>query len=250
MKLDTKVGVAIGFALWFFGRRGPAKQSEPLDTQEDLEVVADVPGLYYGKLVSSELQQAVMLLALELGVEANDLMTIFTIERGIKDGKLGSGVYHRYTDKDGVLHEGDFSFGLFGMSPATAFSLGTSPEELFTMSDVDQLAYVKKFFEQNGLAKGGKNDVTGLPLFGKHQPGELSQFDQIYSFVFGGLPMLKGKLSTVIIDKAKDPKKFQQWAELALKTKDKAFMERGTVTKKDVLIIARKFRRAGSKKAS
>lgn len=197
-------------------------------------------GLAYSSLVSPEFAQATIDLAGELGLDPNDLMTLFRIERGkSKDGKrLGSGVYHKYTDKDGVVQTGDFSYGLFGILPATAFWLGSSPEEIYKMSDLEQLDLVKKYIKKKGLHKGGKNDITNLPKFGEQQPGELTQFDQLYSSVWGGLSMVKAGLNDVLVDAEKEPKKYAANVQAD-------FNKDGKITKKDVLTIARQFRRAG-----
>ncbi len=241
MNSETKAGLGIAFVLWLLGRstRGASLSTPP-------EAMPDGSGLLYGKLVSPEFASKLTKIAEQLGFDRDDLMTVIRIERGKKGNGLGSGRYHKYTDKQGVTHTGNFSFGLFGMSPATAESLGTTPAALYTMTDEEQLDFVLEFFEERGWAKGGKNDITTYPRWGTVPRSELTQFDAIYSGVFGGQSMIDADLYDVVIDAKKQPELYAQWIKGAMK--DDAFKEKGTVTKKDVLSIARNFRKAGEKK--
>lgn len=191
-------------------------------------------GLYYGKLVSDEFGAKLLGVASRLGLDPDDLMTVFRIERGAKGGKLGPGVYHSYTDKDGT-HTGDFGYGLFGISPGTAKWLGTSPEELYKMSDVDQLDIVERYYIKHGWNKGGNH--------------EISSFNDVYSGVWGGQTMIDAKPGDAIITKAKQPEIYEQWVDLAGKRKDTEWLKKGFISKQDVLDLANKFRDNGRKNA-
>ena len=240
--MDIEKGaLALGLlGLWLSSRKGGSKGIS-LDFEN---TPRDTKGLYYGRLVSPEFASAVISLAEELGVEPNDLMTLFRIERGRSRDKksLGSGVYHKYTSKDGVLHEGNFSYGLFGIQPSVAVWLGTTPEAIYEMSDLEQLNLVKKYFVKHGWDKDGKHPLTQYPKFGEQKPGEVSQFDQLYSGVWGGQSMVDAGLDDVLISKEKDPVNYDRNKDADITHDDK-------ITKKDVLTIARGIRRAGSKKA-
>lgn len=191
---------------------------------------ATLRGLYYGNLVSDDFAAELVAVAQRLGFDPNDLMTVFRIERGkSKDKKrLGAGVYHKYTDKDGVLHEGNFSYGLFGILPGTATFLDTTPEAIYQMSDIEQLALVEKYFKKHGWDAAGKHAIN--------------TFDDIYSGVWGGQTMIDADLDKVLVDRDKDPKTYE-----ANKGADNN--GDGRITKKDVLTIARRIYKQGAKEA-
>lgn len=238
MRTETKAGLALGAVLWFFSKGTKRKKN----SSQELTVTPDTKGLYYGQLVSPEFAAKLSQVAAELGFEPNDLMTIIRIERGKGKKGLGSGVYHKYTDKSGT-HKGNFSYGLFGILPATAKWLGTSPEAIYKMSDIEQIDLILDYFVKHGWNKGGEHDITNLPKFGEQEPGQLTQFDALYSGVWGGQTMIDADLDKVLLDEKTDPANYA-------KNKGADFDHDGQITKRDVLTIARQFRRAGGKEAS
>jgi len=210
-------------------RKGPGKLvRDPIDP-------GSLKGLYFGNMVSDEFAQELLAVSKRLGFDPNDLMTVFRIERGKNQatGKLGPGVYHKYTDKDGVKHEGNFSYGLLGISPNTAVLLGTTPEAIYLMSDVEQLALVEKYFKKHGWDQGGAHPIA--------------VFDDIYSAVWGGQVMIDAGLYDPLIKQSKQPELYEEWRKLAGKSEDWA--QKGYITKKDVLGVARSIYRSGKKNA-
>jgi hypothetical protein len=217
--------VAVAFVAFLLSlRKGPGKLiREPVDP-------ATLKGLFYGNLVSDDFAAELLQVAARLGFDPNDLMTVFRIERGkSSDGKsLGRGVYHKYTDKAGVEHKGNFSYGLFGILPGTAVWLGTTPEAIYNMSDIEQLALVEQYFKKHGWDQQGKHPIA--------------TFDDIYSGVWGGQSMIDADLYKVLVDGKKDPDTYE-------KNKGADFNKDGRITKKDVLTIARQMYRQGKKEA-
>lgn len=247
---DQAIGVVLLGLFLFSGRRSRKSASPKADDFAEPQFTG---GTRFWKLVSPEFRQELTRVAEKLGFDPDDLMTMVRIERGTnkKGTALGSGLYSKYTlsekaadkytngqrtfeSKDG------FSYGLFGIQPATAYWLGTTPAALKDMSDIEQIAFIQRYFEKHGWGKGQEHDITKFPRWGAAPPGELTQFDAMYSGVWGGQSMIDAPLSAVLIDREKDPENYER-------NKDADYNQDGKITKKDVLTIARKFRRMGTK---
>lgn len=77
--------------------------------------------------------------AAELGVQSNDLLAIMKQESGVNPK---------------AVNKSSGATGLIQFIPSTAYKLGTSTEELYKMSAVEQLDYVYKYFKMIGVKPG------------------------------------------------------------------------------------------------
>ncbi len=227
-KLLLGAGVLGGLFLLTRGSGAPAPApggSAPAPGEEPLPDLVKIEGLSFSKLMSPELAKATILAGVELGFDPNWIATAIAIERGTKGGtKLGSGVYHHYTDKDGVKHEGNFSHGLIGILPGTATYLGTTPEALYNMTDVEQMEYLVKYFKKHGWDKDGSHAI--------------SSFDDMYMGIFYGQTGIDAGLYDVLISKAKTPKLYED-------NKQGDLNGDGYIRKKEILTLARKMYQKG-----
>jgi hypothetical protein len=105
---------------------------------------------------SPEFNEKVNKIGKKLGVDPKDLMRIMQFETG---GKMSPST-NNGTSK---------AVGLIQFMPDTARALGTTTEELARMSAIDQLDYVYRFYEMNGVKPGmGVGDLymlTFMPLY-------------------------------------------------------------------------------------
>ena len=78
-------------------------------------------------------------IASELGVKSNDLLAIMKQESGVNPK---------------AVNKSSGATGLIQFIPSTAYKLGTSTDELYNMSAVEQLDYVYKYFKMIGIKPG------------------------------------------------------------------------------------------------
>lgn len=227
-KLLLGAGVLGGLYLLSRGAAAPPAPPAPGDPGEEPlpDLPRDITGLSFGKLISPELGSAIIKASETLGFDANWIATAIAIERGTKGGtKLGKGVYHNYTDSDGVKHTGNFSYGLIGLLPGTAKWLGTTPEALYNMSDVEQMEYFIKYFQKHEWDKDGKKPIAS--------------FDDLYMGIFYGQKGIDADLYDVLISKVKTPKIYED-------NKQGDINKDGYIRKKEILTLARKMYRKGA----
>lgn len=102
-----------------------------------------------------------------LGVEADHLMKIMRFETM---GTMNPGTY-----------KGSNAVGLIQFLPVAAKAMGTTPQQLASMSDVEQLDYVYKFYKMNKLPPG--SSLSDIYLY-TYMPAAL-QTGQKDDFVLG-----------------------------------------------------------------
>lgn len=241
-------GKLIGGALLaYFLFRGTSKKNTDNSPLPELPRVTVDPntlkGLSWSKVFDPLLASAILEASNRLGFDPNCVMSIVALERGITGGKLGDGVYHSYK-REGKTYTGDFSHGLIGLLAGTAFWLGTTPEALYKMSDLEQVKYLELYFTKHGWNKGGKKDVTGPPSLDLDPTGSLTPCDQIYMGVFYGDTGIATPLYGTILSKEKDGDLYDVHKKMGLDPNDD-----GKVTKKEILSVYRNFLREGAKQA-
>jgi hypothetical protein len=110
-------------------------------------VVASVFGdppdqIYWGSKVSPEFKNKVIQIAGQLNTDPSYLMTVMSIETSkIVNGKPEP------TFDPSIQNPGSSAVGLIQFTAATAAKLGTTTDKLKAMSAVEQLDWVKKYFE-------------------------------------------------------------------------------------------------------
>src|SRR5262249_13410433 len=107
--------------------------------------------IYWGSMVSSEFKNKVVQIAAQLNTDPSYLMTVMSIETSkIVNGKPEP------TFDPSIQNPGSSAVGLIQFTEATATKLGTTTDKLKAMSAVDQLDWVKKYFEPQ------KNKLTSV----------------------------------------------------------------------------------------
>jgi spore coat assembly protein SafA len=115
----------------------PTGKKRIISPSHETEIAKEEPMLAWGKKVSKEFRQKVREIADSLKTDPNYLMACIAFESGETfspsiPNKAGSG-----------------AIGLIQFMPSTAQSLGTTSEELASMSAVEQLNYVEKYFKSS-----------------------------------------------------------------------------------------------------
>jgi hypothetical protein len=164
------------------------------------------------KYVSCEFRTKVVEIAKELGLPqknyegANWLMTIFALETNLKF--------------KASTHNGLGYYGLIQFGPAAAKDLNTTTDKLKKMTEIDQLDYVKKYFQQS-IFKGKLNSLASLYLAVNYpknvRENRLSTDDVVYaapSLAYHQNPSFmkeKGESnSKVEVERVKDGKKVKE----------------------------------------
>ncbi len=128
-----------------------------------------------------EFQKEVLGLSRRLGVSANDLFAIMDFETaGTFDPAQRNGA-------------GSGATGLIQIMPSTAVGLGTTTEALASMSRIEQLKYVEKYFQRTGIQPGARlSDLYMSVLF----PAAVGKSDDFILFGKGAMSDYQGNAYT------------------------------------------------------
>ena len=91
-------------------------------------------GIAWGKRVSLQFRNMVLAIAAELGCDPSHLMAAMAFETG---GRFTADVRNKVSGATGLIQ----------FMPATAKALGTTTEALASMSEVEQLRFVARYFQ-------------------------------------------------------------------------------------------------------
>lgn len=108
-----------------------------------IEATISTGALVWGRNVSQEFRVRVREIAGNLNIDASWLMAVMGFETG-------------YTFSSSIKNPGSSATGLIQFTSATAKSLGTTTTQLARMTEVQQLDYVEKYFNQY---KGRINNI-------------------------------------------------------------------------------------------
>ncbi|MCX5890943.1 MAG: transglycosylase SLT domain-containing protein [Deltaproteobacteria bacterium] len=158
--------------------------------------------LAWGKKVSEEFCERVREIADSLGTDPNYLMACMAFESGetfspSKENEAGSG-----------------AIGLIQFMPSTAQDLGTSSEELASMTAEEQLDYVEEYF--------------------KPHKGKLKSLEDVYMAILW--PVAVGKPSDYVLFRRDDPKHPKLYSQ----NKGLDLNKDGIVTKAEAAEMVRK----------
>lgn len=168
--------------------KGTSKKA-PVKNKNGSISVGGAPGIHEGGLRNSgvfepDLMRSILEASQELGFNPDWLSTAIRLERGVdkKTGKLNQAEWRRKK-------------GLIGLLPGTAEWLGTSPDELAGMSDVEQMEYTKKYFQKHGWDAQGKNPIKS--------------FEDMYAAIFFGNSGMKAGKDDPLFSLEKNPEMYK-----------------------------------------